>query len=81
MPVKGHGGRDDKFARLYANDTLRRDWRNAKPRPAKPSSIIAQVEAGDAANCGGVVIGDSLQVDELRAHAYPPQVGLAGQRG
>jgi hypothetical protein len=26
------------------NDTLHRDCRNAKPRPAKPSSIIAQVE-------------------------------------
>ena len=26
-----------------ANDTLRRDWRNAKPRPAKPISIMAQV--------------------------------------
>jgi hypothetical protein len=23
---------------------LRRDWRNAKPRPAKPRSIIARVE-------------------------------------
>jgi hypothetical protein len=29
---------------LQANDALRRDCRNAKPRPAKPSSIIAQVE-------------------------------------
>ena len=29
---------------IQANDTLRRDRRNAKPRPAKPISIIAQVE-------------------------------------
>jgi hypothetical protein len=27
-----------------ASDTLRRDCRNAKPRPAKPRSIMAQVE-------------------------------------
>jgi hypothetical protein len=29
---------------VQASDTLRRDCRNAKPRPANPSSIIAQVE-------------------------------------
>src|SRR6516225_2928098 len=28
---------------FQANDTLRRDCRNAKPRPAKPISIIAHV--------------------------------------
>jgi hypothetical protein len=30
-------------SRDQANDTLRRDRRNAKPNPAKPSNIIAQV--------------------------------------
>jgi hypothetical protein len=29
---------------LYANEALRRDCRNANPRPTNPSSIIAQVE-------------------------------------
>src|SRR4029077_1656994 len=29
---------------VYANDTLRRDCRNAKPSPAKPSNIMAHVE-------------------------------------
>jgi hypothetical protein len=33
-----------KDQEVYAIDTLRLDWRNAKPRPAKPISIIAQVE-------------------------------------
>jgi hypothetical protein len=38
-----------KFACLYANDTLRREWRNAKPKPAKPISINAQVDSSGTA--------------------------------
>jgi hypothetical protein len=38
------GGHALKDQEVYAIDTLRLDWRNAKPRPAKPISIIAQVE-------------------------------------
>jgi hypothetical protein len=34
---------------VQANDTLRLDRRNAKPRPAKPSSIIAQVDGSGTA--------------------------------
>jgi hypothetical protein len=33
---------------LQANDALRRDCRNAKPRPAKPSNIMAQVPGSGA---------------------------------
>jgi hypothetical protein len=34
---------------IYANDTLRRDCRQANPNPRKPTSIIAHVEASGAA--------------------------------
>jgi hypothetical protein len=34
-----------------ANDTLRRDRRNAKPSPANPISIIAQVDGSGTPIC------------------------------
>jgi hypothetical protein len=37
-----------RFATVYANDTPRRDCWNANPRPAKPISIVAQVEGSGA---------------------------------
>jgi putative ABC transport system substrate-binding protein len=37
-----------------ANDTLRRDWRNAKPRPPNPSNIMAQVEGSGTLLTAGV---------------------------
>ena len=46
-----------------ANDTLRRDWRNAKPRPAKPSSIMAQVAgSGMAATVDNVTLSRILPI-------------------
>jgi hypothetical protein len=37
---------------VQANDTLRRDCRNAKAKPANPISIIAQVEGSGTAAAG-----------------------------
>jgi hypothetical protein len=39
---------------VQANDTLRRDCRNAKPRPTNPISIIAQIEGFGTARAVGV---------------------------
>ena len=55
-----------------ANDTLRRDWRNAKPRPAKPSSIMAQVAgSGMAATVDTVTLSRILPILLL-----PPDMSL-----
>jgi hypothetical protein len=38
---------DERY--LQTSDTRRRDWRKAKPRPRKPSSIMAQVAGSGTA--------------------------------
>jgi hypothetical protein len=43
-PPQRRSSRNLRRSAIWAHDTLRRDCRNAKLRPAKPSSIIAQVE-------------------------------------
>jgi len=51
---------------VQATDNLRRDCRNAKPRPANPSSIIAHVEGSGTApidvivKCSGTIVDHVL---------------------
>lgn len=55
------------FSPIQANDALRLDCRNAKPNPAEPSNIVAQVDGSGTAE---------VSVDITEQH-----VGLPGLRG
>jgi hypothetical protein len=52
------------FSPIQANDALRLDCRNAKPNPAEPSNIVAQVDGSGTAEVSVDILPSSTSASQ-----------------